>query len=171
MGQIDPKWDQSGAFSDQISVHLARGAKCTEIWSEKAPDWSHLGPIWPTFEPNLNPCLVFTLSMNNERRFFRIVLNAADASDNEPVRANTKQFICALSKTSRWLFVQSFFFKWVNNWFVFLIQLISDDFCTFKMFKYYTETKRTKRKMLANIIHSKEFWRYTSIKLCFDATN
>ena len=27
----DPKWDKSVAFSDQISVHLARGAKCTEI--------------------------------------------------------------------------------------------------------------------------------------------
>ena len=23
-GQIGPKWDKSGAFSDQISVHLAR---------------------------------------------------------------------------------------------------------------------------------------------------
>ena len=51
--QIGPKWDKSGAFSDQISVHLATGAKCSEIWSEKAPDLSHLGPIWPTLEPNL----------------------------------------------------------------------------------------------------------------------
>ena len=25
VGQIGPKWDKSGAFSDQISVHLARG--------------------------------------------------------------------------------------------------------------------------------------------------
>ena len=24
VGQIGPKWDKSGAFSDQISVHLAR---------------------------------------------------------------------------------------------------------------------------------------------------
>ena len=31
VGQIGPKWDKFGAFSDQISVHLARGAKCTEI--------------------------------------------------------------------------------------------------------------------------------------------
>ena len=31
VGQICQKWDKSGAFSDQISVHLARGAKCTEI--------------------------------------------------------------------------------------------------------------------------------------------
>ena len=38
VGQIGPKWD-----------------KCTEIWSEKAPDLSHLGPIWPTLEPNLAP--------------------------------------------------------------------------------------------------------------------
>ena len=53
VGQIGPKWDKSGAFSDQISVHLAPRAKCTEIWSEKAPDLSHLGPIWLTLEPNL----------------------------------------------------------------------------------------------------------------------
>ena len=25
VGQIGPKWEKSGAFSDQISVHLARG--------------------------------------------------------------------------------------------------------------------------------------------------
>ena len=31
VGQIGPKWDKSGTFSDQISVQLARGAKCTEI--------------------------------------------------------------------------------------------------------------------------------------------
>ena len=31
VGQIGPKWDKSGAFSDQISVHLAIRAKCTEI--------------------------------------------------------------------------------------------------------------------------------------------
>ena len=53
MGQIGPKWDKSGAFSDQISVHLAPRAKCTEIWSEKSPDLSHLGPIWPILGPNL----------------------------------------------------------------------------------------------------------------------
>ena len=47
VGQIGPEWDKSGAFLDQISVHLARGAKCTEIWSEKNPDLSHLGPNWP----------------------------------------------------------------------------------------------------------------------------
>ena len=27
--------------------------KCSEIWSEKVPDLSHLGPIWPTLCPNL----------------------------------------------------------------------------------------------------------------------
>ena len=35
VGQIglEPKWDKSGTFSDQISVglHLAHRAKCTEI--------------------------------------------------------------------------------------------------------------------------------------------
>ena len=29
--------------------------KCSEIWSERAPDLSHLGPIWPTLEPKLAP--------------------------------------------------------------------------------------------------------------------
>ena len=43
VGQIGPKWDKSGAFSDLISVHLAPRAKCTEIWSEKAPDLTNLG--------------------------------------------------------------------------------------------------------------------------------
>ena len=33
------------------------GAKCTEIWSEKSPNLSHLGPFWPTLNPNL-PSLV-----------------------------------------------------------------------------------------------------------------
>ena len=56
VGQIGPKWDKSGAFSDQISVHLAPRAKCTEIWSEKATDLSHLGsksdPLWSqTYHP------------------------------------------------------------------------------------------------------------------------
>ena len=31
VGQIGPKWDKSGTFSDQLSVHLAHRAKCTEI--------------------------------------------------------------------------------------------------------------------------------------------
>ena len=31
VGQIAPKWDKSGDFSDPISVHLAHRAKCTEI--------------------------------------------------------------------------------------------------------------------------------------------
>ena len=47
VGHIGPNWYKSGAFSDQISVHLARGAKCTEIWSEKAPDLSHLESTIP----------------------------------------------------------------------------------------------------------------------------
>ena len=36
--QIDPKWDKSGAFSDQ-----------------KAPDLSHFGPIWTTLIPETDP--------------------------------------------------------------------------------------------------------------------
>ena len=41
--KLDPKLDKSGTFLDQISVHLALWAKCTEIWSEKVPDLSNLG--------------------------------------------------------------------------------------------------------------------------------
>ena len=29
--RLDPKLEKSGTFSDQISVHLAHRAKCTEI--------------------------------------------------------------------------------------------------------------------------------------------
>ena len=39
-GRFGPKLDNSGTFSDQISV-------------SKAPDLSHWGPIWPNLEPNL----------------------------------------------------------------------------------------------------------------------
>ena len=38
MGQIGPKWTNPGLF---------------QIRSEKVPDLSHLGPIWPTLEANL----------------------------------------------------------------------------------------------------------------------
>ena len=51
VGQIGPKWDKSGAFSDQISVHLAR----TEIWSENpriCPIWGQSDPLWSqTYHP------------------------------------------------------------------------------------------------------------------------
>ena len=53
MGQISPKWDKSGAFSDQISVHLARGA----------PDLSNLGSNLAHFgaKPTIpGPSLAFT---------------------------------------------------------------------------------------------------------------
>ena len=33
VGQIGPKWDKSGAFSDQISVHLAREPRIRPIWA------------------------------------------------------------------------------------------------------------------------------------------
>ena len=51
-------------FGANLTHFGAKGAKCTEIWSEKAPDLSHLGPIWPTLEPNL-PSLV---SVETQRR-------------------------------------------------------------------------------------------------------
>ena len=45
VGQIGPKWDKSGNFSDQISVHFG-SAKCTEISSEKmCPICGQSGPL------------------------------------------------------------------------------------------------------------------------------
>ena len=54
VGQIGLKWDKSGTFSDQISVHLAQKSQMywNLIW--KVPDLSNLRPIWPTLEPNLS---------------------------------------------------------------------------------------------------------------------
>ena len=52
VGQIGPKWDKSGIFfrSDFSTFWLE--PKCTEIVSEKVPDWSHLGSIGPTLGAN-----------------------------------------------------------------------------------------------------------------------
>ena len=46
VGQIGPKWDKSGAFSDQISVHLAQGRQMhwNQIWKS---------PGFVTFRANL----------------------------------------------------------------------------------------------------------------------
>ena len=43
VGQIGPKWDKSGAFSDQISVHLARSRQMhwNLIW--KSPGFVQFG--------------------------------------------------------------------------------------------------------------------------------
>ena len=43
VSQIDPKWDKSGSFSDQITEHF--GAPCSEILYEKVPDLSYFGSI------------------------------------------------------------------------------------------------------------------------------
>ena len=44
VGQIGHKWDKSGTFSDQISVHFGSAEpKCTEIRSENVWDLSYFG--------------------------------------------------------------------------------------------------------------------------------
>ena len=52
-----PKWDKSENYSDLPDFStfgsMLDEPKCTEIWSEKVPDVSHFGLIWPTFGPNL----------------------------------------------------------------------------------------------------------------------
>ena len=47
VGQIDPKWDKSGTFSDQISVHLAQMS-----WSDLKK--SRICPIWGQSDPLLD---------------------------------------------------------------------------------------------------------------------
>ena len=49
MGHIGRKWD---IFRSDFSTFW-RATKCTEIWSEKVPDLSHFGPIWPILGTNL----------------------------------------------------------------------------------------------------------------------
>ena len=39
----------------QTAVLSGPCAKCTEIWSEKAPDLSHLGQIWPNWSQTYHP--------------------------------------------------------------------------------------------------------------------
>ena len=45
VGQVGPKWDKSGDFSDHILRILAHRAKCTESDMKKSLDLSHLGSI------------------------------------------------------------------------------------------------------------------------------
>ena len=58
--RLSPNGTNPGLFQIRFQCIWRVGAKCTEIWSEKAPDLSHLGPIWPNLEPNL-PSLCSTL--------------------------------------------------------------------------------------------------------------
>ena len=53
--------------------------KCTEIWSEKASDLSHFGPIWPTLETNL-PSLLYTETSNTS---LGCQISAQSRSDND----------------------------------------------------------------------------------------
>ena len=52
--QTGSDWPQKGHIRDfltSVSVYLNKWVKTH--WSEKVPDVSHLGPIWPTLGPNL----------------------------------------------------------------------------------------------------------------------
>ena len=59
--RLAPNGTNPGLFQIRFQCIWRRGAKCTEIWSEKAPDLSHFEPIWPTLEPNL-PSLQWSVS-------------------------------------------------------------------------------------------------------------
>ena len=46
MGQIGPKWDKAGTFSDQISVHFEASARISDLdtkWVRLAPNGTNLG--------------------------------------------------------------------------------------------------------------------------------
>ena len=80
--QSGSNWPKIGHIRDffrsDFSTFWPDQPKCTEIWSEKAPGLSHLGPIWPTFEPNLPPLLADNseltdlLSVNRPVQWFEI---------------------------------------------------------------------------------------------------
>ena len=51
---LAPKWVRLAPnYGTNPGLFKIYRAKCTEIWSEKVPDLSHLAPIWPSLEPNL----------------------------------------------------------------------------------------------------------------------
>ena len=57
--KMGTKWQKSGTFSHQISVHF--GTKTAEIWCEKVADFSHLSPksdIWLSGHSNRHMYLV-----------------------------------------------------------------------------------------------------------------
>ena len=62
--RLAPNGTNPGLFQIRFQCIWRPRVKCTEIWSEKAPDLSHLEPIWPTLEPNLPSQLVFRLQSN-----------------------------------------------------------------------------------------------------------
>ena len=51
--RLAPNVTNSGLFQIRFQYIWLDRAKCTEIWSEKVPDLSHLGPIWSILGPNL----------------------------------------------------------------------------------------------------------------------
>ena len=44
VGQSESAWPQIGSFRDFFRSDFTTKSKCREIWSEKIPDLSHLGP-------------------------------------------------------------------------------------------------------------------------------
>ena len=52
LGQIGPKWENLGHFMIRFSIFWLAEPKYTETDLLKVPDLSHLGPIWPNFDPN-----------------------------------------------------------------------------------------------------------------------
>ena len=64
--RLTPNGTNSGLYQIRFQCIWRRGAKCTDIWSEKALDLSHLGPIWPTLEPNLP-------SLNREKEYSELL--------------------------------------------------------------------------------------------------
>ena len=55
--RLAPNGTNPGLFQIRFQCIWRGCAKCTEIWSQKAPDLSHLGAIWTTLKPNL-PSLI-----------------------------------------------------------------------------------------------------------------
>ena len=81
VGQIGPKWDKSGDFSDQISVHLARGRICP-IWGQSDPLWSQI----------YHPCILFMFRTRMSEMTTNLALNCHIFNLSHCLKANMSKF-------------------------------------------------------------------------------
>ena len=64
--RLAPNGTNPRLFQIRFQYILVSRPKCTEIWSEKVSDLSHLGPIWPILVPKL---AYLTLTASTAVRF------------------------------------------------------------------------------------------------------
>ena len=108
------------------------GAKCTEIWSEKAPHLSHLGPIWPTFEPNV-PSLVGIYPCPLERSWAgqSVMIYNLESKSNSPQLSDIAGpwYLVRVLIIYDWLaFFSCCLFVWISLVFLAFLSMVKPDF-------------------------------------------